>query len=52
MSNDYQNMQTSDIIVEVLIDWGIKVIFGMPGDGINGVMEHYVKDKTKSNLFL
>jgi hypothetical protein len=48
----YQNMQTSDIIVEALIDWDIKVIFGLPGDGINGVMEAYVKDKIKLNLFL
>ena len=39
MSDYYQNMQTSDIIVEALIDWGVKVIFGLPGDGINGVME-------------
>jgi pyruvate dehydrogenase (quinone) len=32
-------MQTSDIIVKALIDWNVKVIFGLPGDGINGVME-------------
>jgi len=29
----------SDLCVETLIDWGIEVIFGLPGDGINGVME-------------
>jgi pyruvate dehydrogenase (quinone) len=29
----------SDILVEKLMDWGIEVIFGLPGDGINGVME-------------
>ncbi|WP_296594897.1 thiamine pyrophosphate-dependent enzyme [Phenylobacterium sp.] len=29
----------SDIFVEALIDWGVEVIFGLPGDGINGVME-------------
>src|ERR671931_351600 len=28
-----------DILVECLIDWGAEVIFGMPGDGINGVFE-------------
>ncbi len=50
MSNDYQNMQTSDIIVEALIDWGIKVIFGMPGDGINGVMEALRKRQDYSVL--
>src|ERR1043165_3170455 len=29
----------SDILVETLIDWGVEVIFGLPGDGINGVIE-------------
>ena len=28
-----------DILVESLIDWGVEVIFGIPGDGINGIME-------------
>src|SRR3954462_1807283 len=30
---------TSDILVERLIDWGVRVVFGLPGDGINGIME-------------
>ncbi|MGB7925058.1 MAG: thiamine pyrophosphate-dependent enzyme [Pyrinomonadaceae bacterium] len=30
---------TADILVERLIDWGVSVIFGLPGDGINGLME-------------
>jgi pyruvate dehydrogenase (quinone) len=28
-----------DILVETLIDWGVEVIFGLPGDGISGVFE-------------
>src|SRR5688572_4070928 len=28
-----------DILVETLIAWGVDTVFGMPGDGINGVME-------------
>ncbi|HET8534728.1 MAG TPA: thiamine pyrophosphate-dependent enzyme [Sphingomicrobium sp.] len=28
-----------DILVQTLIDWGIDTIFGIPGDGINGVFE-------------
>ena len=29
----------SDILVETLIDWGVDVVFGIPGDGINGIIE-------------
>lgn len=29
----------SDILLETLQSWGVEVIFGMPGDGINGIME-------------
>src|SRR5690242_15671750 len=28
-----------DVLVDTLIDWGVNVIFGIPGDGINGVIE-------------
>ena len=29
----------SELLVERLIDWGVEVVFGLPGDGINGIME-------------
>jgi pyruvate dehydrogenase (quinone) len=29
----------SDILVETLVDWGVDTVFGLPGDGINGIME-------------
>ena len=29
----------ADVMVERLIDWGVDTIFGLPGDGINGIME-------------
>jgi len=29
----------SDVLVETLLDWGVDTIFGLPGDGINGVIE-------------
>ena len=32
-------MTAADVLVEGLIDWGVEIIFGLPGDGINGVME-------------
>ena len=30
---------TSDIVVDALEAWGVEVVFGLPGDGINGLME-------------
>ena len=33
------NSTTSDLLVQRLIDWGVDTIFGLPGDGINGVIE-------------
>jgi len=28
-----------EVLVDVLVDWGVTVVFGLPGDGINGIME-------------
>lgn len=33
-------MSTSaDVLIDRLIDWGVDTVFGLPGDGINGLME-------------
>ncbi|MDQ3967194.1 MAG: thiamine pyrophosphate-binding protein [Thermoproteota archaeon] len=37
--NEFENFKTADVVAESLIDWGIDVIFGLPGDGINGFIE-------------
>jgi pyruvate dehydrogenase (quinone) len=29
----------ADILMDTLIDWGVDTVFGLPGDGINGLME-------------
>jgi pyruvate dehydrogenase (quinone) len=29
----------SELLVERLVDWGVDTVFGLPGDGINGIME-------------
>ena len=29
----------ADVLIDALCDWGVEVIFGLPGDGINGLME-------------
>lgn len=29
----------ADILIDRLVDWGVRTIFGLPGDGINGIFE-------------
>jgi thiamine pyrophosphate-dependent acetolactate synthase large subunit-like protein len=29
----------ADVLVEGIIEWGVDTVFGLPGDGINGIME-------------
>jgi pyruvate dehydrogenase (quinone) len=29
----------ADVLIDALCDWGVEVIFGLPGDGINGLKE-------------
>src|SRR5919202_3646307 len=29
----------ADVLVEGITDWGVDTVFGLPGDGINGIME-------------
>src|SRR2546423_1127723 len=38
---------TSDILVQRLIEWGVDTIFGLPGDGINGIMEALRKERER-----
>jgi len=37
----------ADILIETIQDWGVEVIFGLPGDGINGIMESLRQRKDK-----
>ncbi len=37
----------SDILVQTMLDWGIDTIFGIPGDGINGIIEALRKNQDK-----
>ena len=32
-------MTAADILIERLCQWGVDTVFGLPGDGINGIME-------------
>jgi pyruvate dehydrogenase (quinone)/pyruvate oxidase len=38
---------TADILIDRLIDWGVSHVFGLPGDGINGIMEALRKKQDK-----
>lgn len=29
----------AEILIDTICDWGVDVVFGLPGDGINGIME-------------
>jgi pyruvate dehydrogenase (quinone)/pyruvate oxidase len=29
----------ADILIDTIYDWGVEVVFGLPGDGINGIIE-------------
>jgi pyruvate dehydrogenase (quinone) len=40
-------MTASEILVETLHDWGTEVVFGLPGDGINGIMEALRQQREK-----
>jgi pyruvate dehydrogenase (quinone)/pyruvate oxidase len=37
----------SDVMVDTLINWGVDTIFGLPGDGINGIIEALRKQNDK-----
>jgi pyruvate dehydrogenase (quinone)/pyruvate oxidase len=38
---------TADILIEKLTEWGVDTTFGLPGDGINGIMEALRQRKEK-----
>ncbi|HZY72775.1 MAG TPA: thiamine pyrophosphate-dependent enzyme [Edaphobacter sp.] len=40
-------VDASDVLVERLLAWGVDTVFGLPGDGINGVFEALRKQKDK-----
>ena len=37
----------AEILIDTIRDWGVDVIFGLPGDGINGIMEALRQQKEK-----
>jgi pyruvate dehydrogenase (quinone) len=41
----------ADVLIDTLEAWGVEVIFGLPGDGINGIMEA-LRRRQKSIRFI
>lgn len=33
------SVTAADVLIDSLLDWGVNTVFGLPGDGINGIME-------------
>jgi pyruvate dehydrogenase (quinone)/pyruvate oxidase len=42
----------SDVLIERLADWGVDTVFGLPGDGINGIMEGLRRNSDRVRFFL
>jgi pyruvate dehydrogenase (quinone)/pyruvate oxidase len=42
----------SELLVERLVEWGVDVVFGLPGDGINGIMEALRRHQDRIRFFL
>ncbi len=43
-------MNASDVLVGGLMEWGIGTVFGLPGDGINGVFEALRKHQGRNRF--
>ena len=50
--SEYDDLKTGDIVAEALIDWKVDVVFGIPGDSINGFIEALRVRKDKIKLVL
>lgn len=42
----------SEILIERLAEWGVDTVFGLPGDGINGIMEGLRRNQDKVRFVL
>jgi pyruvate dehydrogenase (quinone) len=52
MEDDVTDKIASELLVERLIDWGVDTVFGLPGDGINGIMEGLRRHRDRIRFFL
>ena len=38
---------TADLLIDRLVFWGVDTIFGLPGDGVNGIFEALRQNQDK-----
>lgn len=50
--SEYYGKKTAEIVADALLDWDINVIFGLPGDGINGFIEALRQRKDRIKFVL
>ena len=43
---------TSELLIKRLAEWGVDTVFGLPGDGINGIMEGLRRHKDRVRFVL
>jgi pyruvate dehydrogenase (quinone) len=43
-------LTAADVLIETIHDWGVEVVFGLPGDGINGIMEALRKRRDRARF--
>src|SRR4051794_41935090 len=43
---------TSEFLIKRLAEWGVDTVFGLPGDGINGIMEGLRRHSDKVRFVL
>jgi pyruvate dehydrogenase (quinone) len=43
---------TSEVLIGRLADWGVDTVFGLPGDGINGIMEGLRRNRDRVKFVL
>ena len=43
---------TAEVLIARLAEWGVDTVFGLPGDGINGIMEGLRRHSDKVKFVL
>ena len=47
MKRNHKKLKTADLVIERLIDWGVRVVFGLPGGAISPVHDALIDSKIR-----